>query len=137
MRQLREGMVGQMKYIILIIVLLAQPVIAFAEDDKPSGLSLMGRGAKDFFDGMKQEMAPAIEGLSDLGSKVSPALRDFTAQMGPAFTELLNDVDDWSVYEPPQKMPNGDILIRRKPEKPPAQDAPPVILLDEVPQVDL
>ena len=126
MRQLREGMVGQMKYIILIIVLLAQPVIAFAEDDKPSGLSLM-----------KQEMAPAIEGLSDLGSKVSPALRDFTAQMGPAFTELLNDVDDWSVYEPPQKMPNGDILIRRKPEKPPAQDAPPVILLDEVPQVDL
>ena len=82
-------------------------------------------------------MAPAIEGLSDLGSKVSPALRDFTAQMGPAFTELLNDVDDWSVYEPPQKMPNGDILIRRKPEKPPAQDAPPVILLDEVPQVDL
>ena len=136
MKKLRKGMVGQMKYIILSVALLAQPNIALAEDNEPSGLSLMGRGAKDFFDGMKQEMAPAIEGLSDLGSKVSPALRNFTAQMGPAFTELLNDVEDWSVYEPPQRMPNGDILIKRKPELP-AQEAPPVLLLEEVPQVDL
>ena len=78
----------------------------------------------------------------------SPALRNFISEMGPAFTDLLEEVEDWSVYEPPQKMPNGDIVIRRKPDPAPEDDMPednapeetpppPAIYLDEVPQIDL
>ena len=68
-------------------------------------------------------------------------MRNFVSEMGPALTDLLDEVEDWSVYEPPQKMPNGDIVIRRKPEPedetPNDAPAPPAIYLDEVPQFDL
>lgn len=93
-----------------------------------------------FMEGLLQEMAPAVDGLSELGEKLGPALRSFTDEMGPAFADLLNQVEDWSVYEAPEKLPNGDIIIRRKPEPAPEttpEDAPPVILLDETPQIEI
>ena len=108
-----------------------------APDDSPS---MMKRGAQMFMEGLLQEMAPAVDGLSELGEKLGPALRSFTDEMGPAFADLLNQVEDWSVYEAPEKLPNGDIIIRRKPEPAPEttpEDAPPVILLDETPQIEI
>jgi len=43
--------------------------------------------------------------------------------------EMLDQVEDWSAYHPPQILDNGDILIRRKSPKPaeapqPQTDAP-------------
>ncbi|MEH6674973.1 MAG: hypothetical protein V7666_11270 [Sulfitobacter sp.] len=123
------------------LICLSGFALAQENDNDTSGFSLMERGARNFFDGMKKEMAPALDGLSDWGRKASPALRNFVSEMGPALTDLLDEVEDWSVYEPPQKMPNGDIVIRRKPEPedetPNDAPAPPAIYLDEVPQFDL
>ena len=43
--------------------------------------------------------------------------------MGPAMVELLGKIDDLSAYHPPEMLPNGDIIIRRKmPEE--IEDAP-------------
>ena len=81
---------------------------AFAEDE--DGLSLMERGAQLFLEGILQEMEPALEGLEGLG----PALRDFAQEMGPALGEVLEQIEDWSVYHPPEILPNGDIILRRK-----------------------
>jgi hypothetical protein len=39
--------------------------------------------------------------------------------MGPALTTLLAEVEDWADYAPPETLPNGDIIIRRKPEPDP------------------
>jgi len=125
------------------LICLSGFALAQENDNDTSGFSLMERGARNFFDGMKKEMAPALDGLSDWGRKASPALRNFVSEMGPALTDLLDEVEDWSVYEPPQKMPNGDIVIRRKPDPEPEDEtpndapAPPAIYLDEVPQFDL
>ena len=130
------------------LICLSSVAVAQEQENDGSGFSLMERGARDFFDGMKKEMAPALEGLGEWGRKASPALRNFISEMGPAFTDLLEEVEDWSVYEPPQKMPNGDIVIRRKPDPAPEDDVtedttpeetppPPAIYLDEVPQIDL
>ena len=39
--------------------------------------------------------------------------------------ELMDEVEDWSVYEPPVMLPNGDIILRRKvPLKPEPETVP-------------
>ncbi len=108
-----------MKKLILIATLgLATP--AFAQEGEDDGMSLMERGAQMLMEGLMREMEPALEDLQGLAEEFGPALRDFTAQMGPALRGLLDEVEDWSVYEPPEMLENGDIIIRRKPP----EDAP-------------
>lgn len=87
------------------------------------GLSLMERGARMFLDGMRREMEPALRDLGDMLATMGPAMQDFLREMGPAMSELLGRIDDISVYEAPELLPNGDIIIRRKPDAGPL--APP------------
>lgn len=75
-----------------------------------TGGGLMQRGLQLFMDGLLQEMEPALEGLQDLG----PEMLGFLREMGPALAELMEDIKDWSAYHPPEILPNGDIIIRRK-----------------------
>ena len=120
-----------MKKLILIATLgLTSP--AFAQDQSDDSLSLMERGAQMLLEGLMREMEPALEDLQGLAEEFGPALQDFTAQMGPALRGLLEDVEDWSVYEPPEILDNGDIIIRRKP---PAGENLPAA--DENGQIDL
>ena len=89
------------------------------------GLSLMERGARMFLDGMRSEMEPALRDLGDLLATMGPAMQEFLQQMGPAMADLLGRIDDLAVYEAPELLPNGDIIIRRKPDAgplPPPQE---------------
>jgi hypothetical protein len=88
------------------------------------GLSLMERGARMFLEGMRREMAPALEDLRGMVDTMGPAMQDFLREMGPALTALLNRVGDLSAYEAPTLLPNGDIIIRRKPEAGPLPPPP-------------
>ena len=88
---------------------------AVAQDD---GTSLMEEGAKLFFRGLMEEVEPALRGLEDLADDLEPALRQFAQEMGPALHGLLEEVEDWSLYDPPVILPNGDILLKRKPDSP-------------------
>jgi hypothetical protein len=78
----------------------------------------MERGAQQFLEGLLKEMEPAIDGM-----------QGFLKEMGPAMSDLLRKVEDWSVYDVPEVLPNGDIIIRRKPDAPkpdaPAQEPAP------------
>ncbi|KIN61692.1 hypothetical protein Z945_2685 [Sulfitobacter noctilucae] len=110
---------------------------AFAQDsDAPpsEGLSLMEWGAQMFLDGILKEMEPAIEDFSGLAEEMGPALRQFADQMGPKLADLMNEIEDWSAYLPPEVLPNGDIIIRRKPEAP---MVPPATPTEPAPQIDL
>lgn len=66
------------------------------------------------FRDLERDVAPLLEGL---GRRMEPWLRDLA--------EMLGDLDRW---EAPEILPNGDILIRRRPAQPPDQspesDAP-------------
>jgi len=134
-----------MKNILMITVIACLPGLAQAQvqSDPDEGMSLMERGAQMFLDGMMREMAPTLEDLSELGENVGPALRSFAREMGPALADVLEQVEDWSVYEAPEILPNGDIIMRRKPETEPdapeesPDETPPAIFLDESPQVDI
>jgi len=121
-----------MKRLILVLIAslgLASP--AFAQEADEDGQSLMERGAQMLMEGLMREMEPALQDLQGLAEEFGPALRDFTAQMGPALRGLLEDVEDWSVYDPPEILDNGDIIMRRKtPEEPPREKPDPDAQID-------
>ncbi|WP_372573700.1 hypothetical protein [Ruegeria jejuensis] len=107
---------------------LAAPVSA--QDDE--GRSLMEQGAELFLFGLRQEMDPMLQNLLGLADEFGPSMLSFFEEMGPAFADMAQEVKDWSVYEMPEILPNGDIIIRRKPEpspdpvpETPGQDAEP------------
>ena len=108
-----------------------EPPAASSEIDE--GMSLLEEGARMFLRGLMTEVEPKMQdmqkGLDDLGSKMGSALD----QAQPWITALSSMVDDFGYYDPPERLPNGDIIIRRK------ADAPPVVLenLPPEPQTDL
>ncbi|WP_187429234.1 hypothetical protein ROLI_029000 [Roseobacter fucihabitans] len=96
------------------VLVLSHPLRA-QEEDAPS---IMERGAQQFLEGLLLEMEPAFEGM-----------RGFMQEMGPALSELMGQIEDWSVYEAPEILENGDIIIRRKPQDIPPEETPPQIEL--------
>ncbi|MCY4153120.1 MAG: hypothetical protein OXE94_12925 [Aestuariivita sp.] len=51
--------------------------------------------------------------------RFSLGLEDFLSKMGPAIEQFLDQVEDWSAYQLPEFLPNGDIIIRRRIPKTP------------------
>ncbi|MEO9824982.1 MAG: hypothetical protein ABJF50_11260 [Paracoccaceae bacterium] len=72
--------------IFFLCVVLATPVVA---QDEEQGRDLMGEALKLFMRGLMAEMEPAMEGMEGL-------------------------LEDLSAYHPPEILPNGDIIIRRR-----------------------
>ncbi len=72
---------------ILFVCLAAFP--ATAQEDEPQGRDLMAEALRLFMQGFMAEMEPALEDLE-------------------GFVANLN------AYHPPEVLPNGDIIIRRK-----------------------
>ncbi|MEX0304473.1 MAG: hypothetical protein AB3N24_18800 [Leisingera sp.] len=114
-----------MKQILLpaaLIALMSSPLAAQEAGEEDSGSTLMERGAELLWEGLRQEMAPALEDLQGLMEEIGPSMGEFLSEMGPALAEIAREVEDWSAYELPEILPNGDIIIRKKPkEKAPAE----------------
>lgn len=105
-----------MKHIALSAALafaLALPAQA-EESSSDDSFSLMEEGARLLFKGLAQELEPALREMEGLSDQLEPALRGFLKNMGPALGDLLEQVEDFSKYHPPEILPNGDIIIRRK-----------------------
>ncbi|MTI00670.1 hypothetical protein [Roseibium sp. RKSG952] len=108
--------------LIAAILTVATAPVSAQEDD---GKSLMEQGAELFFEGLRQEMEPALEDLRGLAEQFGPAMQSFIQEMGPALAEITAQVKDWSAYEAPEILPNGDIIIRKKPDQPQPQEILP------------
>ncbi len=93
-------------------LLIALPV--HAEDPAEAGPSLMEQGMQLMLKGLMTEMAPAFDEMDKALKEAQPLLKD----LGPQFAELLTLMGDLRNYESPVVLPNGDILIRRKPQVP-------------------
>tara|TARA_R110002073_G_scaffold143757_1_gene295760 strand:- start:156 stop:524 length:369 start_codon:yes stop_codon:yes gene_type:complete len=119
-------------FVPLVVALSFIPFAAVAEEER--GLSLMERGARLFMQGILKEMEPAIDEFEGFADQMGPALKNFAIEMGPKLTELLDQVDDWSAYTAPEMLPNGDIIMRRKPDHP---LAPPDTPTEPAPQIEL
>ncbi len=132
-----------MRVLILALPIALSPLALPAQDlpapvsppagEMDQGMSLLEEGAKLFLRGLMTEVEPRMQemqkGLDDLGTKMGSALD----QAQPWITALSSMVDDFGNYDPPERLPNGDILMRRKPGSPPLgkEDLPPA------PQTDL
>lgn len=126
--------IRRMRHLALIfaVSLAATPLTAQEETDR--GLSLMERGAQLFMEGILREMELAIDDLSGLAEDLAPAMRQFAQEMGPKLGEILEQVEDWNVYQAPEILPNGDIIIRRKPDQPLVKPDSPT---EPAPQIEL
>ena len=71
-----------------MILLVASPALG-QEGTPETGRDLMGEALRLFMKGLMQEMEPAIDDLSGF-------------------------LDNLDAYHPPEVLPNGDIIIRRK-----------------------
>lgn len=91
------------------LLMLSTPLQA-----EEGGSSLMERGAEMFWEGLRKEMAPSLKELEGLVATIGPSMQAFLQEMGPALAEIAQKVEDWSAYEAPEILPNGDIIIRKK-----------------------
>lgn len=109
--------------------LFAAPVL-FAQDDpeawqppmqdgpqaesapEEDGTDLIGRGVGILMENFLRDVGPE---LGQLGQDMSGALSD----MAPVLKDLSVLVDDLRNYEPPERLENGDIVIRRRADAPP------------------
>ncbi|RAP39608.1 hypothetical protein BYZ73_19630 [Rhodovulum viride] len=78
------------------------------DDDLGEGLDLLGEGMRKLFKG--------------LGDEIQPRMKDFAEAAEPVLSRLMDLIDDLDAYEMPERLPNGDIIIRRKPDAPPIAD---------------
>jgi hypothetical protein len=111
-----------MKRSLLMLALLATPVFAqpaFAEaeasPDMSEGMGLIERGIQMFLRGALTEVEPQLDEmartLDELQGKLGPAM----AELSPKLIELMRLMGDLDQYDMPEKLANGDIIIRRKP----------------------
>ncbi|MBM7069555.1 hypothetical protein [Actibacterium sp. 188UL27-1] len=87
---------------------------AIAEEqsgDMSEGMGLIERGAMMFFRGLADEIEPDMDKMME---ELEPALRGLADNIEPAFRELADMVGEMNMYHPPERMPNGDIILRRK-----------------------
>ncbi|WP_281983281.1 hypothetical protein [Thalassorhabdomicrobium marinisediminis] len=109
---------------LLLAACLTLPLPALAQEETPEsgdmsqGFSLMEEGAKLLFRGIMGEMEPRIEDFSGMARELEPALEMFAQEMGPALFDLMQRLDSVRYYEAPELLPNGDIILRRKPDAP-------------------
>lgn len=118
------GTMIRLRALVLALCLAPLPVLAQESDPDPGpdpdGRFLMERGVELFFEGLREEMSPAMDELRGLAEEFGPSMRSFLQEMGPALSEMFEEVKDWTAYHPPEMLPNGDIIIRkRQPEAEP------------------
>ncbi|MEM9318771.1 MAG: hypothetical protein AAGA70_07160 [Pseudomonadota bacterium] len=98
--------------IILLTLALSAPAAAQDSGDDNvfnDGLDLFGEGARLMLEGLREEMQPMLD-------EIEPFFED---EMIPMLQSLGEMIDDLSAYELPERLPNGDIIIRRSPDAPP------------------
>jgi len=76
-------------------------------------------------------LPPDMQTLEDMARAMREALEAFGGTLAPWAEQLGALIEEPGAYEPPVRLPNGDILIRRKP------DAPPLTPRDAQPGLDL
>jgi len=111
-----------MKAALLVLCLTAAPLAAQQPPAAPpapsevpveEGLDLLSRGARSLLQSFLGEIDPALRHMQEGVQGLGPMLRDLAA--------LLGDVQH---YEAPERLPNGDVLIRRKAGAPPPPALP-------------
>lgn len=82
------------------------------ETQPESGMDLIERGLGTLFENLLRDVQPQME-------EMARGLDDTFNRFAPVFDDLGSLIDDIGNYQTPERLPNGDILIRRLPDAPP------------------
>ncbi|MGQ0566094.1 MAG: AAA+ family ATPase [Gemmobacter sp.] len=88
--------------------------------DDGFGRRLIEEGAEMLLRGLMSEAEPMLDEMGQAFREIEPRLRT----MGPQLKLLVELMGDGENYDAPERMPNGDILIRRRAGAPPAPALP-------------
>lgn len=110
-----------MRRLIVALALLATPALAQeAPKDTPAPDTEEEQHALPPF---LQDWADRTEDLmKEFKEKVGPEMEKMMAEIMPELERLGEAVGGLSNYQMPEFLPNGDIIIRRKPDAPPLPD---------------
>ncbi|WP_295044082.1 hypothetical protein [uncultured Paracoccus sp.] len=97
---------------LLILALLSAPVPVAAQTQTQDGLGLVERGLGIIAENLLREFGPQLDQLGD-------GMGDALTHLGPVLQDLAVLIDDLGNYQAPQRLENGDILIRRRADAPP------------------
>ncbi|WP_223635300.1 hypothetical protein [Rhodobacter sp. TJ_12] len=86
-------------------------------DDMAAGKSLVERGAELFLRGLLDEVSPQLD-------EMQKGLGEAAEALGPKLKQVLALIDDMRYYGAPERLPNGDIILRRMPDAP---EPPPLL----------
>ena len=104
-----------MKHLPAMVLATAIAAAPFAlsaqETEVEEGFNLIEEGAKLLLRGLADEMQPMME---DLATEMEPKLREFSSEMLPMLEKFSGLVDSLDMYHAPERLPNGDIILRRK-----------------------
>lgn len=101
----------------LSLSLAAAPALAQDEDGSiRDGFDLFSEGTRMILEGLVDEMRPLLD-------EAQPFLEE---EVAPFLARLWDLMDDFASYELPERLPNGDIIIRRIPDAPPVEPEPEV-----------
>ncbi len=103
-----------MKQMIAACFALCLTVPASAQEAEPDAPTLMERGLELFFEGLEEEMGPALDDFQNWADSFGPSVQGFMQEMGPALSDMMDEIGSWSNYHPPEVLPNGDIILRKK-----------------------
>lgn len=98
----------------LIAAIFALMTTMPATAEQPAEPNMIEKGARLFFEGLLQELQPGLDDLEGYSAEVAPKVKNLVRDMAPALRQLMAKVQDWSQYHPPEILPNGDIVMRRK-----------------------
>ncbi len=110
-----------MKHLIALAFFAASLSPAFAQTVEEEPKRFLEQWAEETMKGLMEEITPELESMmEDLG----PELQGLFAQMVPRLQELTEKLGGLALYDLPEVLPNGDIIIRRKPSAPPVEIDP-------------
>ena len=92
------------------------PGLAAAESHTaPSSPPSVEDGAEEIVEGLRK----LFEGLA---GEMEPLAEDFAKELSELWGEIIDDVEVSPGYHPPEVLPNGDIILRKKAPQDPAPD---------------
>ena len=117
-----------------LVVSLAAPAAA---QDSPMLEYLLERFAERTERAMRdmvEEIEPELDALS---RKIKPELEGFMAEVVPELRQLSELLGGIHLYDTPEILPNGDIIIRRRESAPPLPEGLPDRLIDPKNSIEL
>lgn len=109
----------------LVVALAAMPQmanVAWAEAQPPEagdnsaetekGIDLIDQGARLFMRGILDRIGPQLGDMAD-------DLGEAMGYLAPAMSDVARQIDDIQHYHPPERLENGDIILRRRSDAPP------------------